>query len=308
MDYVAIQHNELSCNEKSARDGKLGYSKCDRTFFAVAMLLFVCSIAATIVLCASMSAMRGMPMPGGWTMSMAWMRMPGQSWIDAAALFVGMWIIMMVAMMLPSLMPMLSRYRRVLATTDTINKKNTATENKNNTTQLGKLTALAGAGYFFAWILLGIVIFPLGVMLAAFEMQMSALAQIVPVAVGIIVAIAGAFQFTARKAHYLTCCRETPQRSCTIPANINTAWRYGLRLGAHCIYCCANLTLVLLVVGVMDLSAMVIVTLAITVERLAPDYRKAAHAIGIVLIIAGVFLFAQAMFLRAAGFYWPTVV
>jgi hypothetical protein len=27
-----------------------------------------------------MSALGEMPMPGGWTMSMAWMRMPGQTW------------------------------------------------------------------------------------------------------------------------------------------------------------------------------------------------------------------------------------
>jgi hypothetical protein len=42
-----------------------------------------------------------MPMPGGWTMSMAWMRMPGQTWPGAAASFLGMWVVMMVAMMLP---------------------------------------------------------------------------------------------------------------------------------------------------------------------------------------------------------------
>ena len=44
-------------------------------------------------------------MPGGWTMSMVWMRMPGQTWPGAAASFLGMWVVMMVAMMLPSLAP-----------------------------------------------------------------------------------------------------------------------------------------------------------------------------------------------------------
>ena len=46
----------------------------------------------------SMSAMAGMEMPGGWTMSMAWMRMPGQSGPGAAATFPGMWTVMMVTM------------------------------------------------------------------------------------------------------------------------------------------------------------------------------------------------------------------
>jgi hypothetical protein len=75
----------------------------DRAFFSVSALLFAASAAGTIVWCASMSAMGEMPMPGGWTMSMAWMRMPGQTCAGAAVLFLGMWVVMMVAMMLPSL-------------------------------------------------------------------------------------------------------------------------------------------------------------------------------------------------------------
>ena len=48
-------------------------------------------------------AMCEMPVPGGRTMSMAWMPMHGQTWPVAAASFLGMWVVMMVAMMLPSL-------------------------------------------------------------------------------------------------------------------------------------------------------------------------------------------------------------
>jgi predicted metal-binding membrane protein len=76
-----------------------------RAFFGVSALLFAASTAVTIAWCESMSAMGGMPMPGGWTMSMAWMRMPGQTWPGAAAAFLGMWAVMMVAMMLPSWSP-----------------------------------------------------------------------------------------------------------------------------------------------------------------------------------------------------------
>jgi hypothetical protein len=46
----------------------------ERAFFGVSALLFAASAAVTIVWCPSMSAMGEMPMPGGWTMSMAWMR------------------------------------------------------------------------------------------------------------------------------------------------------------------------------------------------------------------------------------------
>ena len=89
----------------------------ERAFFGVSALLVAASAAATIVWCASMSAMGGMPMPGGWTMSMTWMRMPGQTWPGAAASFLGMWVVMMVAMMLPSLLPMLWRYRQAVGRT-----------------------------------------------------------------------------------------------------------------------------------------------------------------------------------------------
>ena len=88
-----------------------------RAFFGVSALLFAASAVVTIVWGASMSAMGGMTMPGGWTMSMAWMRMPGQTWFGAAASFLGMWIVMMVAMMLPSLVPMLGRYREAVGRT-----------------------------------------------------------------------------------------------------------------------------------------------------------------------------------------------
>ena len=191
-----------------------------RAFLGVSALLFAASAAVTIVWCASMSAMGGMPMPGGWTMSMAWMRMPGQTWPGAAASFLGMWVVMMVAMMLPSLVPMLWRYRQAVGGT--------------GETRLGRLTALVGVGYFFVWTVFGMVAFPLGVALAAVEMQQPALARAVPIAVGVVVLIAGALQFTAWKARHLACCRESPAHGRALPADAGTAWRHGLRLGLHC--------------------------------------------------------------------------
>ena len=45
-------------------------------------------------------------------------------------------------------------------------------------------------------------------------------------------------------------------------------------------YCCAGLTVILLVIGVMDLRAMAVVTAAITAERLAPAGEQVARASG----------------------------
>jgi predicted metal-binding membrane protein len=134
----------------------------------------------------------------------------------------------------------------------------------------------------------------LGVTLSAIEMQLPDLARAVPTGVGVVVLIAGALQFSAWKAHHLAYCRESPGRGCALPANAGTAWRYGLRLGIHCGYCCAGLTAILLVIGVMDLRAMAVVMAAITVERLAPYGERVARAIGAVVVATGLLLIARA--------------
>jgi predicted metal-binding membrane protein len=51
---------------------------------------------------------------------------------------------------------------------------------------------------------------------------------------------------------------------------------------------------VLLVIGVMDLRAMSVVAAAIAVERLAPAGVRAARAIGVAAVAAGLFLMARA--------------
>ena len=251
-----------------------------RTFFGVSTLLFAASAVVTIVWCRSMSAMGGMPMPGGWSMSMAWIRMCGQTWPRAAAAFIGMWVVMTVAMMLPSLVPVLWRYRQAVGRT--------------GEAPLGRLTVLVGVGYFFVWTIFGVAVFALGVALALALMHLPALARAVPVAVGGVIVTAGVLQFSAWKAHHLVCCRKAPGRGRALPADTGTAWRLGLRLGLHCSTCCVGLTVVLLVTGVMNLRVMAVVTAAITAERLAPAGKRVARATGAVLIGAGLLLMAQA--------------
>jgi len=211
---------------------------------------------------------------------MVWMRMPGQTWPGAAASFIGMWVVMMVAMMLPSLAPMLWRFRRVV---------------RASGSRLAGLTVLVGMGYFFVWALVGVGVFPLGVALAAIEMAQPALTRVAPIAAGAVVLVAGVVQFSAWKKRQLAFCRETLARDATFADDVRTAWRHGLRLGLHCTYSCAGLTAILLAIGVMDLRAMGVVTAAITVERLAPAGARAATAIGVVAVIAGVSLIAVAI-------------
>src|SRR5436190_8726171 len=188
--------------------------------------------------------------------------MPMSGWVGAAASFLGMWVVMMVAMMLPSLVPTLRRYRQA---------------------GLGWLTALVGVGYFVVWTLFGMAAYPLSV----------ALARATPIVVGVVVLMAGVLQFTAWKAHHLACCREAP-RGDRVPADVGTAWRHGLRLGFHCAKCNVGLMAILLGLGVMDLRAMAVVAAAITVERLAPAGERVARATGAVAVGAGMLLIARA--------------
>jgi predicted metal-binding membrane protein len=242
-------------------------------------LLFAASAVATVAWCSAMSRTGGMPMPGGWSMSMAWTMSPGQTWAGAEGSFVAMWTVMMVAMMLPSLVPVLRRYRRAVGPGER---------------QLGRRTAIVGAGYFFVWAAVGTAVFPLGAALAEAEMRWPPLARAVPFAVGGVVLLAGTLQFTPWKARQLTCCRETPGLGEVLPADVGAAWRLGVRLGLHCSRCCAGLTAILLAVGVMDLLAMGLVTAAITAERLAPAGERVARVVGALVVGAGLLQIARA--------------
>jgi predicted metal-binding membrane protein len=178
--------------------------------------------------------------------------MPGQTWLGAAASFLAMWIVMMVAMMLPSLVPTLRRYRQA---------------------GLGRLTALVAVAYFAVWTVFGMVAYLLGV----------ALPRPTPIVVGVVVLLGGFLQFTAWKTRHLACCRAAP-----VPGR--TAWRQGLSLGVHCSQCVVGLMAILLVIGIMDLRAMALVTVAITVERLAPVGERVARATGAIIVGAGLVL------------------
>jgi predicted metal-binding membrane protein len=195
--------------------------------------------------------MSDMMMPNG---SMMWMRMPGQTWLGAATAFLGMWTVMMAAMMLPSLVPTLIRYRRPV---------------------------VVGLGYFFVWTLIGALVFPLGVAIAAIAMPQPR------IAIGLAVLIGASLQLTEWKARRLDWCRTTQE-------HVRTPWRHGLCLGIHCAESCAGLMAILLVVGVMDLRAMGVVTAAITVERFAPNGVRVARAIGGIGVAAGLFMMVLA--------------
>jgi predicted metal-binding membrane protein len=190
-----------------------------------------------------------------------------------------MWLVMMVAMMMPVLFPMLRRCRQSIG----------------QIPRLNLLTLVISIGYFFTWLLVGIVVFPMGIWLADLAMQNSTIAGNAPKITGLIIIIAGILQFTRWKAKQLACCRNIPEQHIPIKRNISSSLRYGFRIGLRCNYCCAGLTLVLLVVGVMDPVAMALVAIAIAAERLAPAGEHVAKLIGIVLVGIGLYMLIHAL-------------
>lgn len=265
------------------RGGAQGFSyrsRSERMVCVVTALLFVASAAVTIVWCQSMPDMV-VPMPGGWTLSMMWQPMCGRTWARTAASFLGMWTVMMVAMMLPSLMPTLQCYVRAAEET--------------GSAYPARLAAVAGLGYFCVWAVIGVVLFPIGAALGFLMLENPALARSMPTMMGLTVVGAGAWQFTAWKARYLACCRIAPSQGQERSVAAIAAWRHGLRHGMECVRCCGNLMAALLVLGAMNLTAMVVVTVAITAERIAPASRRVPHAIGAAVVMLGLFLIDRAL-------------
>ena len=259
-------------------DGRIELAQ-HRVYFGTVAALFAASVAATIHFGQSMSG--GMVMPGDWTMSMTWMKMGGQSWPSAAASFIGMWVVMMAAMMLPALVPTLLRYRLSLSGIATIH--------------LNALTAITGIGYFAVWTLLGAVVYPLGLLIAKAEMTSPVLARSSPISTGSVVLLAGGLQLTSWKRRQLCHCRAIPGCGQASEPDAGNAWRQGIHMGTDCALCCSGLMMILLVTGVMDLHVMAVLTVAITTERLSPRPEPAARAAGAVIVATSFIMIGRAV-------------
>jgi len=207
-------------------------------------------------------------------MSMMWTIMPGENWPSAALLFVGMWLAMMIAMMLPSCLPMLLLYRRAAAFRGELH--------------LGSLTLLLGAGYFFVWLLFGVVAYATGAALAHAAMNSMAVSRAIPFAASGALVFAGVFQLSPWKSACLRHCRDPLS---VVAHHLRRGWRGALGLGLHhgtyCVGCCWALMLIQLVLGVMNLAVMVIVGVVIALEKLISRGELVARISGSVAILCG---------------------
>jgi predicted metal-binding membrane protein len=231
-------------------------------FIITSIIAFIAGVAATTYYVHTMSD--EMPMPGGWNMSMMWMRMPGQTWLVSALSFLLMWLAMMVAMMMPSAAPMFIKTGR-------------------NWLSL----CYMAAGYFVIWLLAGLPIYAVGMLLNDSAMRSTGLSRAVPVLAGACLVVAGAFQFSRWKMEQLWCCRSP--FGCSVTSRQNeTNFRLGCRQGIACCRCCAGLMAAQLILGIMNPLVMALVAIAIAAEKFLPRAGVIARAGGVAAIIAGI--------------------
>lgn len=183
-------------------------------------------------------------------------------WLVNPVVFVATWVVMMVAMMLPSLIPVLRRYQQ--------------------------RTSLA-VSYFLVWATIGTVAYVVGTTLVRAACHIPTLDRALPIMLGVALALSGLVQFTRWKVRHLTCCRD-----CT-PTATRSAWSDGLRLGRHCCQCCLALMALLFALGMMQVGAIVAVGALIAAERLVPRPLPVVRGIGMGVIALGAFLTWRAL-------------
>jgi predicted metal-binding membrane protein len=179
--------------------------------------------------------------------------------------FVVMWTLMMAAMMLPAIAPLVSMYARSVR---------------------GSASALAafGGGYLLVWASTGVVAFVLTWLFGELAEANARAAQ--AVAVGAFV-VCGAYQLTPMKRWCLRHCR-SPISHLLHYASYSGRTRH-LRAGAHhgmiCVGCCWGMMLALLAVGMMNIPAMVLLALLITLEKQWRYGETLAKIVGVTALV-----------------------
>jgi predicted metal-binding membrane protein len=189
-------------------------------------------------------------------------------------LFLAIWVLMMVAMMFPSVAPMVIGFVHI-------------SRNKGSlATSWGTVGAFV-AGYLGSWAAAGVAALLLQLMLVR-ALQDSTPVRVLQLTGGTAVIAAGVYQFTPWKRVCLSYCR-TPL-SFFLHAwrpGIKGALEMGTRHGAFCAGCCWGLMLVLFVTGLMNLAWMAALSVIIGVEKLTPVGNTAARILGGAFVAIG---------------------
>jgi predicted metal-binding membrane protein len=202
----------------------------------------------------------------------AWSVPPDILWI------VG-WVVMVLAMMLPTALPFLRTLSMLLA----------------GRLRGGRLVGAGAAGFVLAWTMAGVALLAAGSVLSDALGGLEFVASHPSLPAGAAAFLAGAYQFTGLKRACLAACRS--------PAGMLLArWRAdaplwasfssGLRYGLACIGCCWALMILGLLVGALALPVMVLTTVVMAAERMLPSVRPLIPLQAAFCVIVGVLLLA----------------
>ncbi len=186
-------------------------------------------------------------------------------------LYVGGWLLMSTAMMLPTALPLLQRFDRLVAA-----RADRVT-----------LIALLIAGYLLVWLGFGITAHLLDTALHMLVQRWAWLSFNAWALGAGVLAIAGLFQFSRLKYHCLDQCR-TPLsfivRHWRGLAPRGDAFRLGAHHGAFCVGCCWAMMLLMFVVGTGNVGWMLALGAVMAIEKNAAWGRRLSRPLGFVLL------------------------
>ena len=212
----------------------------------------------------------------GWVWSAYQMRgMDGGPWTSLGSLgwFLGVWVVMMAAMMLPSVAPTIALYTR-------------ATKDRSPLAP-----SLFVGGYLLTWTAGGLCAYLVGAVAAATFGDVLAWDQWGRFLAAATLMVAAAYELTPLKDICLAKCRSPLGSLLGSWRNGRMgAVRMGARNGAWCVGCCWALMASLFAMGVMSVSWMALVAAIIAVEKTLPWRRGLTYATAALLLGLGLVL------------------
>ena len=197
--------------------------------------------------------------------------LPAGEVVLPAVLHVAAWLLMIAAMMLPSIVPLLALFRRVSA----------------GRADAERLLWLLAAGYALAWLAFGLAAHALDALLLAAGRRVDWFVAHGWIVGASVIGAAGLFQFSALKYRCLDKCR-TPYgfiierwRGRTPRAD---ALRIGFDHGLFCIGCCWALMLIMFVVGMGNVGWMLAIGAVMAIEKNLSWGKRLSAPLGIALI------------------------
>jgi predicted metal-binding membrane protein len=189
--------------------------------------------------------------------------------LGALGWYLGVWVTMMAAMMLPSARPATLLFARVRG---------------------ARSTWLFVGGYLLAWTLYGLLAYGAYRGLRAAAPSFVAWDDLGPWVAGGALAAAGAYQLTPLKSACLRHCRSPVHLLLRAPRAWHGALRSGMEHGTVCVGCCLGLMLALFALGVMSVVWMAVVGLAVLAEKTLPGGETIARVLALGLVGLGLWV------------------